>query len=268
MWVTCEVALARIHRILTVFPQPSPRCARKTGAVTQINSPEARLMVVDDEPNIVELLQASLRFHGFEVVTCLDGATALRVAKEMKPDLMVTDVMMPGLSGFDLVRSLRADGYQFPVLFLTAKDAVDDRVTGLTIGGDDYIVKPFSLSEVVARIRVVLKRTGQHETSSRHDVLRYDDLTLDESAHEVSRGAREIMLSPTEFRLLAYLVENAGTVVSKAQILDHVWQYDFGGEMNVVESYISYLRRKLDVDASPLIHTVRGVGYVLRKART
>jgi len=230
--------------------------------------PEARLLVVDDEQNIVELLEASLRFHGFEVVTCLDGKTALSLAKEVRPDLMVTDVMMPGLNGFDLVRSLRADGYQFPVLFLTAKDAIDDRVTGLTIGGDDYIVKPFSLSEVVARIRVVLKRTGRAPQAVRHDVLTYADLELDVAAHEVFRDGREISLSPTEFRLLAYLVENAETVVSKAQILDHVWQYDFGGEMNVVESYISYLRRKVDVDAPPLIHTVRGVGYVLRTAKS
>jgi len=236
--------------------------------VAQEPAPEARLLVVDDEPNIVELLDASLRFHGFEVTTCLDGATALTLAKQLKPDLMVTDVMMPGLSGFDLVRSLRADGYQFPVLFLTAKDAVDDRVTGLTIGGDDYIVKPFSLNEVVARIRAVLKRAGKAAPLSRVDVLTYDDLEVDDAAHEVRRGGRKITLSPTEFRLLRYLMENAETVVSKTQILDHVWHYDFGGEMNVVESYISYLRRKIDVDAPPLIHTVRGVGYVLRTARS
>jgi two-component system OmpR family response regulator len=236
--------------------------------VTQSTAPEARLLVVDDEQNIVELLEASLRFHGFEVVTCLDGASALRIAKEMEPDLMVTDVMMPGLSGFDLVRSLRADGYHFPVLFLTARDEVDDRVTGLTIGGDDYVVKPFSLSEVVARIRAVLKRTGRAVQVPQRDVLTYADLELDDSAHEVRRGGVEIPLSPTEFRLLRYLVENAEAVVSKAQILDTVWQYDFGGEMNVVESYISYLRRKVDAGRSPLIHTVRGVGYVLRTAKS
>ncbi len=229
--------------------------------------PEARLLVVDDEPNIVELLEASLRFHGFDVTTCADGTTALSVAKDLQPDLMVTDVMMPGLNGFELVRSLRADGYQFPVLFLTAKDAVDDRVTGLTIGGDDYIVKPFSLSEVVARLRAVLKRTGKLPTRDVRTALVYDDLELDEAAHEVRRGAREIELSPTEFRLLRYLVQNAETVVSKAQILDNVWQYDFGGEVNVVESYISYLRRKVDIEEPHLIHTVRGVGYVLRRAR-
>jgi two-component system OmpR family response regulator len=206
--------------------------------------------------------------HGFDVTTCGDGTTALSLAKEIQPDLMVTDVMMPGLNGFELVRSLRADGYQFPVLFLTAKDAVDDRVTGLTIGGDDYIVKPFSLSEVVARIRSVLKRTGRTSPVLGRTTLSYADLEVDEAAHEVRRTGREIELSPTEFRLLRYLVENAETVVSKAQILDNVWQYDFGGEMNVVESYISYLRRKVDTTEPHLIHTVRGVGYVLRKART
>ncbi len=236
--------------------------------MASINAPEARLLVVDDEPNIVELLEASLRFHGFDVTTCADGTTALGVAKDLQPDLMVTDVMMPGLNGFELVRSLRADGYQFPVLFLTAKDAVDDRVTGLTIGGDDYIVKPFSLSEVVARIRAVLKRTGNLPTRDLRTALVYDDLELDEAAHEVRRGQRDIELSPTEFRLLRYLVQNAETVVSKAQILDNVWQYDFGGEVNVVESYISYLRRKVDIEEPHLIHTVRGVGYVLRRART
>jgi two-component system OmpR family response regulator len=231
-------------------------------------TPEARLLVVDDEPNIVELLEASLRFHGFEVTTCGDGTTALSLAKSLKPDLMVTDVMMPGLNGFELVRSLRADGYQFPVLFLTAKDAVDDRVTGLTIGGDDYIVKPFSLSEVVARIRTVLKRAGTARVDLAPELLTYADLTVNEAAHDVRRGDREITLSPTEFRLLCYLMENAETVVSKAQILDSVWQYDFGGEMNVVESYISYLRRKIDIEDPHLIHTVRGVGYVLRRPRS
>jgi two-component system OmpR family response regulator len=232
------------------------------------NVPEARLLVVDDEQNIVELLEASLRFHGFDVTICTDGATALRVAKEVEPDLMVTDVMMPGLNGFDLVRSLRADGFHFPVLFLTARDGVDDRVTGLTIGGDDYIVKPFSLSEVVARIRTVLKRTGRAAHLPQRTVLSYADLEIDEAAHEVRRGGNEIMLSPTEFRLLSYLVENAGTVVSKTQILDTVWNYDFGGEVNVVESYVSYLRRKIDAGRPPLIHTIRGVGYVLRAGKT
>lgn len=236
--------------------------------MAKVSTPEARLLVVDDEPNIVELLEASLRFHGFDVTTCGDGTTALTLAKSLQPDLMVADVMMPGLNGFELVRSLRADGFQFPVLFLTAKDAVEDRVTGLTIGGDDYIVKPFSLNEVVARIRVVLKRSGKRTPMAARTLLVYDDLELDEAAHEVRRGGQDVALSPTEFRLLRYLVENAETVVSKAQILDNVWQYDFGGEMNVVESYISYLRRKVDTVEPRLIHTIRGVGYVMRKPRS
>ncbi len=262
------MTLGRIHRILTGTAQESAQCRDHTGVVSRDAQPEARLLVVDDEQNIVELLEASLRFHGFAVTTCLDGATALRVAKEVPPDLMVTDVMMPGLNGFDLVRSLRADGYHFPVLFLTARESVDDRVTGLTIGGDDYIVKPFSLSEVVARIRAVLKRTGTAQQQAPHALLAYSDLEVDEQAHEVRRGGDDLALSPTEFRLLCYLMENAQTVVSKAQILDHVWHYDFGGEMNVVESYISYLRRKVDAGRPPLIHTVRGVGYVLREAKS
>ena len=231
------------------------------------DSPEARLLVVDDEPSIVELLEASLRFHGFEVASCGDGTTALRLAKAAPPDLMVTDVMMPGLNGFELVRSLRADGCMFPVLFLTAKDGVEDRVTGLTIGGDDYIVKPFSLSEVVARIRAVLRRTGRGAAAGVPGILSYADIEVDDAAHEVRRSGRVIDLSPTEFRLLHYLVENAETVVSKSQILDTVWQYDFGGDANVVESYVSYLRRKVDITEPRLIHTVRGVGYVLRRPR-
>lgn len=166
--------------------------------MAKVSTPEARLLVVDDEPNIVELLEASLRFHGFDVTTCGDGTTALTLAKSLQPDLMVADVMMPGLNGFELVRSLRADGFQFPVLFLTAKDAVEDRVTGLTIGGDDYIVKPFSLNEVVARIRVVLKRSGRHTPMAARTLLVYDDLELDEAAHEVRRGGA--MTSPCRRR--------------------------------------------------------------------
>ena len=231
----------------------------------------ARLLVVDDESNIVELLTASLAFHGFEVHSASDGTTALRLAKELKPDLIVTDVMMPGLDGFDLVRALRADGYRMPAIFLTARDAVEDRVAGLTIGGDDYVTKPFSLAEVVARIRVAL-RHSDFALRAGYEVepelqLRYADLVIDERAHEVRRGNRSITLSPTEYRLLTYLVENAETVVSKAQILDHVWQYDFGGDAGVVESYISYLRKKVDIVEPKLIHTVRGFGYVLRIPR-
>lgn len=227
--------------------------------------PEARLLIVDDEQSIIELLTASLQFHGFEVHSATDGATALSLAKRIVPDVIVTDVMMPGLDGFDLVRALRADGYRMPALFLTARDAVEDRVAGLTLGGDDYITKPFSLAEVVARIRVALRHVGRSTIAVVDDeALQYADLELDEATHEVRRAGELVDLSPTEFRLLAYLLENAERVVSKNQILDHVWQYDFGGDANVVETYISYLRKKVDRREPRLIHTVRGFGYVLR----
>ncbi|MBF0808951.1 response regulator transcription factor [Rothia nasimurium] len=228
--------------------------------------PEAKLLVVDDEPNILELLATSLRFAGFEVVTAANGREALEKAETESPDLAVLDVMLPDMDGFTVTRKLRSSGRLFPVLFLTAKDDTEDKVTGLTVGGDDYVTKPFSLDEVVARIRAVLRRTQPHvEEDSR---LRVDDLVLDDDAHEVFRGDREIDLSPTEFKLLRYLMLNPNRVLSKAQILDHVWEYDFNGDASIVESYISYLRRKIDNDQDlpPLIHTKRGVGYLLRTA--
>lgn len=228
--------------------------------------PEAKLLVVDDEPNILELLATSLRFAGFEVVTASNGREALDKAETESPDLAVLDVMLPDMDGFTVTRKLRSSGRHFPVLFLTAKDDTEDKVTGLTVGGDDYVTKPFSLDEVVARIRAVLRRTQpQLEEDSR---LRVDDLVLDDDAHEVFRGDREIDLSPTEFKLLRYLMLNPNRVLSKAQILDHVWEYDFNGDASIVESYISYLRRKIDNDPElpPLIHTKRGVGYLLRTA--
>ncbi|WP_421084362.1 response regulator transcription factor [Rothia nasimurium] len=229
-------------------------------------APEAKLLVVDDEPNILELLATSLRFAGFEVVTAANGREALEKAETESPDLAVLDVMLPDMDGFTVTRKLRSSGRLFPVLFLTAKDDTEDKVTGLTVGGDDYVTKPFSLDEVVARIRAVLRRTQPHiEEDSR---LRVDDLVLDDDAHEVFRGDREIDLSPTEFKLLRYLMLNPNRVLSKAQILDHVWEYDFNGDASIVESYISYLRRKIDNDPElpPLIHTKRGVGYLLRTA--
>lgn len=228
--------------------------------------PEAKLLVVDDEPNILELLATSLRFAGFEVVTAANGREALEKAETESPDLAVLDVMLPDMDGFTVTRKLRSSGRLFPVLFLTAKDDTEDKVTGLTVGGDDYVTKPFSLDEVVARIRAVLRRTQPHiEEDSR---LRVDHLVLDDDAHEVFRGDREIDLSPTEFKLLRYLMLNPNRVLSKAQILDHVWEYDFNGDASIVESYISYLRRKIDNDQNlpPLIHTKRGVGYLLRTA--
>ncbi|MDJ0354556.1 response regulator transcription factor [Paenarthrobacter sp. PH39-S1] len=228
------------------------------------NGPEARLLVVDDEPNIRELLSTSLRFAGFEVFAAGNGREALAAAEEHNPDLAVLDVMLPDMDGFTVTRRLRAAGRHFPVLFLTARDDTEDKVTGLTVGGDDYVTKPFSLDEVVARIRAVLRRTQPMEDDDA--VIRVDDLELDDDAHEVRRGGRTIELSPTEFKLLRYLMLNPNRVLSKAQILDHVWEYDFNGDASIVESYISYLRRKVDTDPqSPaLIQTKRGVGYVLR----
>jgi len=224
--------------------------------------------VVDDEPNIAALLSATLRMVGFEVETTGDGTGALRAAAEFRPDLVVLDVMLPDLDGFEVARRLRAAGRGVPVLFLTARDAVEDRISGLTVGGDDYVTKPFSLEEVVLRIKAILRRCGVGTADGEGAVLRYADLELDEDAHEVRRAGRPIELSPTEFKLLRYLLTNAGRVVSKAQILDRVWSYDFGGEGRIVESYVYYLRRKIDNPGPPLIHTVRGVGYALRLPRT
>ncbi len=227
-----------------------------TGTATK-----ARLLVVDDEPNIVELLSAALRYAGFEVATATSGNEALQVAERWKPDLLVLDVMLPDLDGFSVVRQLRGRRRAVPVVFLTAKDANEDKVMGLTVGGDDYVTKPFSLEEMVARIRAVLRRTQGTTEVTR---LVTGDLELDEDSHEVWRGGTPVALSPTEFKLLRYLMVNAGRVLSKAQILDHVWNYDFDGNSNIVESYISYLRRKVDLVEPHLIHTLRGVGYVLR----
>ena len=225
--------------------------------------PEARLLVVDDEPSIRELLSASLKFAGFEVFTAADGAEALKVAEQHKPDLVVLDVMLPDIDGFSVTRRLRERGREMPVVFLTARDETTDKVQGLTVGGDDYVTKPFSLEEIVARIRAVLRRTGVTGAPD-SGMLVFHDLELDEDGHEVRRAGKLVELSPTEFKLLRYLMLNPNRVLSKAQILDHVWAYDFNGEAGIVESYISYLRRKIDIVDPPLIHTKRGVGYVLR----
>jgi two-component system OmpR family response regulator len=226
-------------------------------------TPEARLLVVDDEPSIRELLTASLRFAGFEVFDAADGREALKLAEQYRPDLVVLDIMLPDLDGFTVTRRLRERGREIPVLFLTARDETSDKVQGLTVGGDDYVTKPFSLEEVVARIRAVLRRTGGSGSPDTGRVI-FNDLELDEDSHEVRRNGQLIELSPTEFKLLRYLMLNPNRVLSKAQILDHVWAYDFNGESGIVESYISYLRRKVDAVDPPLIHTRRGVGYVLR----
>jgi len=226
-------------------------------------TPEAKLLVVDDEPSIRELLTASLKFAGFEVTAAADGAEALRQAETCRPDLIVLDVMLPDMDGFTVTRKLRERGREMPVLFLTARDETSDKVTGLTVGGDDYVTKPFSLEEVVARIRAVLRRAG-HGGPTDSGRMTFHDLEMDEDSHEVRRAGRLVELSPTEFKLLRYLMLNPNRVLSKAQILDHVWAYDFNGEAGIVESYISYLRRKIDDVDPPLIHTKRGVGYVLR----
>ncbi len=225
-------------------------------------NPEARLLVVDDEQTILELLAGTLRFAGFDVLTAVSGAEALRIAAAGRPDLILLDVMMPACDGFEVVRRIRAGGPRIPVIFLTARDAVHERVTGLTLGGDDYVTKPFSLDEVLARIRAVLRRSrGEPEQGARRVVA---DLELDEDSHEVWRAGSPVALSPNEFKLLRYLMANAGRVLSKAQILDHVWDYSFDGDGNIVESYICYLRRKLDRGEPRLIHTIRGIGYVMR----
>ena len=235
-------------------------------SMPQTTEPEATLLVVEDETNIRELLTTSLRFAGFTVHAAPDGRTALQLAGEHEIDLAVLDIMLPDMDGFTVTRTLRDRGLDLPIVFLTARDSLDDKVKGLTVGGDDYVTKPFSLEEVVARIRAVLRRTRVVDEDDHH-VLRVADLELDEDSHEVRRGGQVIEVSPTEFKLLRYLMLNPGRVLSKSQILDHVWDYDFRGEMNIVESYISYLRRKIDVVGEPLIHTKRGVGYVLRAPR-
>ncbi len=225
------------------------------------------MLVVDDEENIRALLSATLRLVEFDVRVAGGGHEALTLAEEFDPDLVVLDVMLPDLDGFQVARRLRGTGAGVPVLFLTARGTVEDRISGLTVGADDYVTKPFSLEEVVLRIRAILRRSRVDDAPAPDGVLRYADLELDEDAHEVRRAGRVVELSPTEFNLLRYLMVNAGRVVSKAQILDRVWNYDFGGDGRIVESYIYYLRRKIDVQAPPLVHTVRGVGYTLRLPR-
>ena len=229
---------------------------------------QVTVLVVDDEPNIVELLTVSLKFQGFNVRSASSGTEALRIAREINPEAYILDVMMPGMDGFELLAKLRAEGLDGPVLYLTAKDSVDQRIHGLTIGADDYVTKPFSLEEVITRLRVILRRGGAGQDDNSDATMTYADLTLNDDTHEVTKGGEIIDLSPTEFNLLRFLMQNKEVVLSKAKILDNVWHYDFGGDGNVVESYISYLRRKIDTGDNPLIHTVRGVGYVLRTPRS
>jgi two-component system OmpR family response regulator len=222
----------------------------------------ARLLVVDDEPVILELLAGALRFAGFDVLTAATGAEALRAAAAGRPDLILLDVMMPGCNGFEVIRRIHDSGPRIPVIFLTARDTPRDRVAGLSLGGDDYITKPFSLDEMLARISAVLRRsTGEAEPASR---LAIADLELDQDSHQVRRAGTEVTLAPREFKLLRYLMTNAGRVLSREQIFDHVWDYNFTGDSNIIESYISTLRRKVDTAEPHLIHTIRSIGYVLR----
>ena len=219
----------------------------------------SRILVVDDEPRITELVAMALRYEDFEVQTADSGRDALRAVETFRPSLIVLDVMLPDLDGFAVTERLKAERVGTPILFLTARDAVEDKVRGLTLGGDDYMTKPFSLEELVARIRALLRRTEAAEEGP----MTFGDLELDDDLHEVRRGGTPIDLTATEFRLLRYLMQNAPRVLSKAQILDHVWNYDFGGDANIVETYVSYLRKKIDALGPPLILTVRGVGYRL-----
>ena len=237
-------------------------------AATDLRRPDGspvRVLVVDDEAPLADLLSRALRYEGWKTTTAGDGATALPAARDIRPDAVILDVMLPDLTGLEVMRRLRAEQHDVPVLFLTAKDAVEDRIAGLTAGGDDYVTKPFSLEEVVARLRGLLRRSGAAAARS-ESVLVVGDLTLDEDSHEVFRGEDPIRLTATEFELLRFLMRNPRRVLSKPQILDRVWSYDFGGQGNVVELYISYLRRKIDAGRAPMIHTMRGAGYVLKPA--
>lgn len=231
--------------------------------LTRPDGTPIRILTVDDEPSLIELLSMAMRYEGWEVHTATSGAEAVRVAREAQPDALVLDMMLPDFDGLEVMRRIRAEDPDVPVIFLTAKDGVADRIQGLTAGGDDYVTKPFSLEEVIARLRGLLRRSGA--TSVRPDTqIVVGDLILDEESHEVTRAGEPIKLTATEFELLRFLMRNPKRVLSKAQILDRVWNYDFGGQANVVELYISYLRKKIDAGREPMIHTLRGAGYVLK----
>jgi len=239
-----------------------------TDTSTELRRPDGgpvRVLVVDDEPTLAELLSMALRYEGWDVRSAGDGMGAVRTARDFRPDAVVLDMMLPDIDGLEVLRRLRGETPDVPVLFLTAKDSVEDRITGLTAGGDDYVTKPFSLEEVVARLRGLMRRMGRSPMRAESQ-LHVGDLSLDEDSHEVRRGGDLITLTATEFELLRYLMRNPKRVLSKSQILDRVWSYDFGGRSSIVEIYISYLRKKIDADAEPMIHTVRGVGYLIKPA--
>jgi two-component system OmpR family response regulator len=237
--------------------QAQPRLSRADGTAI-------RAVVVDDEDSLTDLLSMALRYEGWDVRLASDGRQALTTIREFRPDVIVLDIMMPDLDGLSVLSRLRADGIHTPVLFLTAKDSIEDRIAGLTVGGDDYVTKPFSLEELVARLRALLRRSAITISGDADPVIEVGDLSLDESTYEVARAGTRVELTATEFELLRYLMRNPRRVLSRAQILDRVWSYDFGGRASVVEIYISYLRKKIDTLGPPMIQTVRGVGYMLR----
>jgi two-component system OmpR family response regulator len=251
---------------LAIMTNPS-NASRRLPSLTREDGTPVRVLVVDDEPDLSDVLSGVLRYEGWQVRTAADGASALAAARELRPDAVVLDVMLPDIDGFEVLRKLRAEQPQVCVLFLTARDAVEDRIAGITAGGDDYVTKPFSLEEVVARLRGLLRRAGMTRLRDEDgSLLVVGDLVMDEDAREVTRSGELVELSRTEFELLRYLMRNPRRVLSKAQILDRVWSYDFGGKAHVVELYVSYLRKKIDAGRTPMIHTVRGAGYVLKPA--
>jgi two-component system, OmpR family, response regulator len=234
--------------------------------LTRADGSPIRVLVVDDEASLTDLLQMALRYEGWEIKTAADGSSAIATARDFRPDAVVLDIMLPDIDGLQVLQRMRADGNDVPVLFLTAKDSLDDRIAGLTAGGDDYVTKPFSLEEVVARLRGLIRRSTLTADANESPILVVGDLELDEDSHEVRRAGRLIELTATEFELLRYLMRNPRRVVSKSQILDRVWDYDFGGKSSVVEIYISYLRKKIDAEGAPMLHTVRGAGYMIKPA--
>jgi two-component system OmpR family response regulator len=244
--------------------QPNPSVERVV--MRRADGNPINVLVVDDEAVLAEMVSMALRYEGWNVTSAGDGASAIAAARTQRPDVVVLDVMLPDMSGLDVLHKLREDNPQLPVLLLTAKDAVEDRIAGLTAGGDDYVTKPFSIEEVVLRLRALLRRTGVTTVDSGAQIV-VGDLVLDEDSHEVTRGGDPISLTSTEFELLRFMMRNSKRVLSKAQILDRVWSYDFGGRSNIVELYISYLRKKIDNGREPMIHTLRGAGYVLKPAR-
>jgi two-component system OmpR family response regulator len=243
-----------------------PRTSVERVVMCRADGQPVTVLVVDDEPVLAEMVSMALRYEGWNIATAGDGTSAIAAARAERPDVVVLDVMLPDMSGLDVLQKLRKENPRLPVLLLTAKDAVEDRIAGLTAGGDDYVTKPFSIEEVVLRLRALLRRTGVTTVDSGAQLV-VGDLVLDEDSHEVTRAGEPISLTSTEFELLRFMMRNAKRVLSKAQILDRVWSYDFGGRSNIVELYISYLRKKIDIGREPMIHTLRGAGYVLKPAR-